>query len=194
MTGPTDASADATAEQLRELISISPNLNLNLPLGVYRSQNEERGLWHSQPTLAPIPEGTQKQSEESGVELALLELLLSVQTVQQQRHFRLKDLSLQAQTIAYARTVALDKLLMCSYPLEGEQGPQANVWAAFRMHLDRLVTEPLYKWEAEEKNKFKFEWHSCCKEVISNAPCVICTDSTAGSELLRSVASRRQEP
>lgn len=36
--------------------------------------------------------------------LALLEFLLSVQADQRHRHFRLKDLSLQAQTIPFART------------------------------------------------------------------------------------------
>ena len=100
----------------------------------------------------PTPEPAQKQSKGSEDELALLELLLSVQTVQKERYFRLKRLLLQAQKISHARTAALANPLIFSYPLQdedlqGEEGPKVNLWAAFRTHLDRLATEPLYKWD-----------------------------------------------
>lgn len=57
---------------------------------------------------------------------------------------------------------------------------EARIWS--RLHQSFRSTPT----ETEEKNKFKFEWDNCCKEVVSNAPCVICTDSTAGLKVLRS--------
>ena len=38
---------------------------------------------------------------------------------------------------------------------------------------------------------FMFEWRNCDKEVILDATCVICTDSTSGSELLLWDVGRR---
>ena len=38
---------------------------------------------------------------------------------------------------------------------------------------------------------FMFEWRNCSKEMILNATCVICTDSTSGSKLLQSDVRRR---
>ena len=76
MTGPTDALANAMAEQLSELINDSPALNLKLLLRVYRPQNEKFSLCQSQPALSSVPKQTQNQHDN---ELVLLELLLNVQ-------------------------------------------------------------------------------------------------------------------
>ena len=57
---------------------------------------------------------------------------------------------------------------------------EAQNWSRLHQSFKSTPTQ------TEEKNKFKFEWNNCYKEVVSNAPCVICIDSTAGSKVLRS--------
>lgn len=79
-----------------------------------------------------------------------------------------------------------DNPLLFFYSTEIEPDPDIDLWIAFRVHLDYLAAEPLYKCEVEEKRNFIFEWRNCHKELILDITFVIYTENSSRSKFLRS--------
>lgn len=73
---------------------------------------------------------------------------------------------------------------MCIYLSKKVPGLKIDKQKIFKVYLNHLATELLYKLEAKEKKMFMFEWQKYSKKIILDTICIIYIDSTSDSKLL----------